>query len=299
MYFTEGVLMILMDYSQLALGATLSFKDDIKRGSEKDVQDLIRHVAISSIKQYKKRFGKEYGKVILACDGRNYWRKHFFPQYKASRKKNRDASDLNWTLVFDTLNLIREEIKENFPYTVLHVDRCEADDIIATLVKSTQEFGQHEPVMIVSSDGDFKQLQKYDNVKQFSPIQKKAVSCSTSELRTNLIEHIVKGDSGDGIPNILSQDDCFILEQRQSPVLSKRLAEFFEDGFDACKNDVERRNWHRNQTLVDFDYIPEDITKSILAEYELNKNPKGDRMSVYNYLVANRCRNLLNEIEEF
>ena len=291
--------MILMDYSQLALGATLSFKDDIKRGSEKDVQDLIRHVAISSIKQYKKRFGKEYGKVILACDGRNYWRKHFFPQYKASRKKNRDASDLNWTLVFDTLNLIREEIKENFPYTVLHVDRCEADDIIATLVKSTQEFGQHEPVMIVSSDGDFKQLQKYDNVKQFSPIQKKAVSCSTSELRTNLIEHIVKGDSGDGIPNILSQDDCFILEQRQSPVLSKRLAEFFEDGFDACKNDVERRNWHRNQTLVDFDYIPEDITKSILAEYELNKNPKGDRMSVYNYLVANRCRNLLNEIEEF
>ena len=291
--------MILMDYSQLALGATLSFKDDIKRGSEKDVQDLIRHVAISSIKQYKKRFGKEYGKVILACDGRNYWRKHFFPQYKASRKKNRDASDLNWTLVFDTLNLIREEIKENFPYTVLHVDRCEADDIIATLVKSTQEFGQHEPVMIVSSDGDFKQLQKYDNVKQFSPIQKKAVSCSTSELRTNLIEHIVKGDSGDGIPNILSQDDCFILEQRQSPVSSKRLAEFFEDGFDACKNDVERRNWHRNQTLVDFDYIPEDITKSILAEYELNKNPKGDRMSVYNYLVANRCRNLLNEIEEF
>lgn len=291
--------MIIMDFSQLALGATLSFKDDIKRGSEKDVQDLIRHVALSSIKQYKKRFGKEYGKVVLACDGRNYWRKQFFPQYKASRKKNRDASDMNWTLVFDTLNMIREEIKEHFPYTVLHVDRCEADDIIATLVKQTQEFGSHEPVMIVSSDGDFKQLQKYDNVKQFSPLQKKAVSCSTNELRTNLIEHIVKGDSGDGVPNILSQDDCFIIEQRQTPVSAKRLAEFFENGFDACRNDVERRNWHRNQTLVDFDYIPEDIQKSILDEYELNRNPKGDKMSIYNYLVANRCRVLLNEIEEF
>lgn len=291
--------MILMDFSQLALGATLSFKDDLKRGSEKDVQDLIRHVALSSIKQYKKKYSKEYGKVILACDGRNYWRKSFFPQYKASRKKNRDASDLNWTLVFDTLNLIREEIKEHFPYTVLHVDRCEADDIIATMVKHTQEFGNHEPVMIVSSDGDFKQLQKYDNVKQFSPIQKKAVSCSTSEIRTKVIEHIVKGDSGDGVPNILSQDDCFILEQRQSPVSSKRLSEFFDNGFDACRNDVERRNWHRNQTLVDFDFIPEDISKSILAEYELNRNPKGDKMSVYNYLIANRCRVLLNEIEEF
>jgi len=291
--------MILMDFSQLALSSTMSFKDDLIRGGEKEMQDLIRHVTLSSIKSYKKKYAKEYGQVILACDGRNYWRKGFFPQYKASRKKNRDSSDLNWTMIFDTLNLIREEIKEHFPYTVIHVDRCEADDVIATIVKETQEFGNHEPVMIVSSDGDFKQLQKYDNVKQFSPIQKKAVTCSTNELRTNLIEHIVKGDSGDGIPNILSSDECFILEQRQSPVSAKRLSEFFENGFDACRNDVERRNWHRNQTLVDFEYIPDDITQSILSEYELNRKPKGDKMSVYNYLVAHRCRNLLTEIEEF
>lgn len=291
--------MILMDFSQLALSATMSFKDDLVRGGEKEMQDLIRHVTLSSIKSYKKRYSKEYGQVILACDARNYWRKGFFPQYKGARKKNREASDLNWNMVFDTLNLIREEIKEHFPYSVLHVDRCEADDVIAALVKQTQEFGKHEEVMIVSSDGDFKQLQKYPNVKQFSPIQKKSVNCSTLELRTKLVEHVVKGDSGDGIPNILSQDDIFLIEGRQSPVSSKRLAEFLDRGFDACRNDVERRNWHRNQTLVDFEFIPEDVTQAILAEYELNKKPKGDKMSVYNYLVSHRCRNLLTEIEEF
>lgn len=291
--------MILMDFSQLALSATMSFKDDLMRGGEKEMQDLIRHVTLSSIKSYKKKYGKEYGQVILACDARNYWRKGFFPQYKGARKKNREASDLNWNMVFDTLNLIREEIKENFPYTVLHVDRCEADDVIAALVKQTQEFGKHEEVMIISSDGDFKQLQKYSNVKQFSPIQKKAVNCSTIELRTKLVEHVVKGDSGDGIPNILSQDDIFLVEGRQSPVSAKRLAEFLDKGFDACRNDVERRNWHRNQTLVDFEFIPEDVTQAILAEYELNRKPKGDKMSVYKYLVAHRCRNLLTEIEEF
>ena len=290
--------MILIDYSQVSLANILSFKKELMSGDPKVTTDLIRHATISTIKAYKKKYGKEFGDIVICCDGRKYWRRDYFEHYKASRKKNREASDLDWGMIFDTLGKIREELQEHFPYKVIHLEQCEADDIIAVLAKQTQEFGFDEPVMIVSSDGDFKQLQKYDNVRQFSPIQKKQVTARGSEIHTNLIEHIVKGDSGDGIPNILSKDDCFVTGTRQTPVSAKRLQEFFDNGFLACRTDEERRNWQRNQVLVNFEHIPEDIQKTILDSY-LSSKPKGDKMSIMNYLIANRCRLLLDEIEEF
>ena len=291
--------MILIDYSQVSLATILSFKKELTSGDEKATTDLIRHATLASIKSYKKKYGKDYGQIVVCCDGRKYWRRDYFPNYKAGRKKARDASDLNWTMIFDTLGKIRTELQEHFPYKVMHLDHCEADDIIAVLTKQTQEFGQNEDVMIVSSDGDFKQLQQYSNVSQFSPLLKKKVVTKKSEIHANLVEHIVRGDAGDGVPNILSADDIFLQEGvRQSPVSAKRLAEFYEKGIDACRNDEEKRNWQRNQVLVDFGSIPADVEKSILDAY-LNSTPKGDRMSIMNYLIANRCRLLLDEIEEF
>lgn len=165
------------------------------------------------------------------------------------------------------------------------------------LAESTQEFGRYEPVMIVSSDKDFKQLQQYDNIKQYSPYIKKQITVNKKELKEWMIEHIVKGDSGDGIPNILSADDCLMTGTRQSSVSSKRLAEFFEKGFDACRTDEERRNWHRNETLVNFKHIPQEVKDIILAEYD--KKPKGDKNSIMNYLIKNKCRLLLENLEDF
>jgi hypothetical protein len=290
--------MILIDYSQVSLANILSFKKELMSGDAKATTDLIRHATLSTLKSYKKKYGKDYGDIVVCCDGRNYWRRAYFEHYKASRKKNREASDLDWKMIFDTLGKIREEIKETFPYKVLHLDQCEADDIIAVLAKQTQEFGFSEDVMIVSSDKDFKQLHKFKNVKQYSPLLRKMVTAKQSEIHGNMVEHIVKGDSGDGIPNILSKDDCFVTGTRQTPVSAKRLTEFMERGVDACRNDDEKRNWDRNQVLVNFERIPEDIQKTILDNY-LNSKPKGDKMAIMNYLIANRCRLLLDEIEEF
>lgn len=286
--------MILLDYSQVALSSILAFSSDIKKKSEKDVQDLIRHVILSTVKSYKKKYGKQYGSLVIACDGRNYWRKKNFPHYKAGRKKARDESDLNWDLVFSCLNEIREDLKEVFPYRVIRTDEAEADDVIAVLTEYTQEFGQYEPVMIVSSDGDFKQLHKYDNVKQFNPMLKKQVTCSNPSQY--LMEHIVKAGD-DGIPNILSPDDTFVTGTRQKPVSAKRLQEFVEIGFLACKTEEERLNFRRNKVLIDFSMIPQYIKDGILAEYE--KKPTGDKNQVLNYLIKHRCRLLLNEVEEF
>jgi hypothetical protein len=297
--------MILVDYSQVALSAILTFQRELK-GNEAEVKNLIRHVTLSTIKSFKKKYGKEYGQIVICCDGRKYWRRDFFPNYKAGRKKAREASDLDWGLIFDTLSEMRQDLAKHFPYKVMHIERCEADDIIAALTKYAQEnelvqeglVEESQKILILSSDKDFKQLQLYPNVKQWSPMQKKYVTATQREIIEYKIEHIVKGDSGDGIPNIMSKDDVFVIGERQRVVTAKRLQEFIDNGFLACKNDDERRNWQRNTVLVDFDHIPDDVRGEIVQSY-INTKPTGDKMTIMNYLIENRCRLLLDELEDF
>jgi hypothetical protein len=298
--------MIILDYSQIALSNILPFQNDIKRQSPEEVKNLIRHSTLATIKSYKKRFGKEYGEVVIACDGQNYWRKSLFPYYKAMRKVNREKSDLDWKLIFDTLGELRTDLLHYFPYKVMVIDTAEADDIIAVLTEYTQEnllveaglLSEPQKVMIVSSDKDFIQLQRNKNVRQWSPMQKKFVEGSQKDVREYTITHIVKGDSGDGIPNILSKDDVFVSGDRQKPFSAKRLPEFFEKGIEACKNDDEKRNYQRNQQLVSFDFIPEDLSKSIIDIYTRSV-PLGDKNSVMEYLMKHQCRLLLDELEDF
>jgi hypothetical protein len=297
--------MILVDYSQVALSAILTFQRELK-GTESEVKNLIRHVTLSTIKSYKKKYGKDYGQIVICCDGRKYWRREFFEHYKAGRKKARDASDLDWGLIFDTLSEMRDDLAKHFPYKVMHIERCEADDIIAILTSYAQEnelvqeglVEESQKILILSSDKDFKQLQLHPNVKQWSPMQKKYVTATQREIIEYKIEHIVKGDSGDGIPNILSKDDVFVSGERQKPMSAKRLQEFIDNGFTACKNDEERRNWHRNSVLVDFDHIPPDVREQVITSY-INTKPNGDKMAIMNYLIEHRCRLLLDELEDF
>jgi len=298
--------MIILDYSQIALSNILPFQNDIKRQSPEEIKNLIRHTTLATIKSYKKKYGKEYGEVVIACDGRNYWRKSIFPHYKAHRKANREKSPLDWGLIFDTLAELRTDLLNHFPYKLLLIDTAEADDIIAVLTEYTQEnllvenglFPEPQKVLIVSSDKDFIQLQRNKNVRQWSPMQRKFVEGSQKDIQEYTIQHIVKGDSGDGIPNILSKDDVFVSGDRQKPFSAKRLPEFFEKGIEACKNDEEKRNYQRNQQLVNFDFIPEDLSKNIISIYQ-NTKPLGDKNSVMEYLIKNQCRLLLDEIEDF
>ena len=297
--------MILVDYSQVALSAILTFQRELK-GTESEVKNLIRHVTLSTLKSYKKKYGKEYGELVICCDGRKYWRREVFQYYKAGRKKARDASDLDWTLIFDTLSEMRDDISKHFPWKVIHIDRAEADDVIAVMAKWTQTNGfvqqglveDPQKVLILSSDGDFIQLQKWANVSQYSPMQKKQIKATKKELYEKFITHVVKAGD-DGIPNILSPDDIFLQEGvRQKRISSQRLDDFLDKGFDACRNDDERRNWHRNLQLIDFEFIPEDVAQTIVDAY-LNNKPTGDKMSVMNYLIENRCRLLLDELDDF
>lgn len=283
--------MIIVDYSGVAMASMFAQRSDtIDEG-------LIRHQILNTLRMYNVKYRAKYGKMILACDGGS-WRKNVFAEYKAARKTNREASSIDWVEVWRVINLVREEIKENLPFKVVQVTGAEADDIIATLVESTQEFGQGEPVMIVSADKDFIQLQKYNNVSQFSPMTKKIVT--DKNPRKYLIEHILRGDSGDGVPNVLSPDDVFVdASKRQTPLKAKLVDEWianYSKLADVMDHDTYR-NFIRNRRCIDLSYIPEDVATEILAEY--NKQEETPNSKVFNYLIAKRCKMLVSCAGEF
>lgn len=281
--------MILIDYSQIALSNIIVQK--------LNDESMIRHMILNSIRMYNKKHRDEYGQVVICADGMNTWRKEFFPEYKAARKKNRDESSQDWTEIFRILHTVRDEIRDYLPYKVIHMEGVEADDIIGTLAMQTQEFGMDEPVMIISSDKDFIQLQKFKNVKQWSPIQKKFVT--DKNPRTYLFNHIMRGDSGDGIPNVLSADDTFISENSQTPLRQTRIDNWLEhsDNLREHMDDEIYRNYQRNKKLIDLTDIPEDIQESIINNF--NGQAKTPNMKVLNYLIKKRCNHLIEVVEEF
>ena len=281
--------MILLDYSQIAISNIIVQK--------LNDEDMIRHMILNSIRMYNKKYRDQYGQMVICADGMNTWRRNYFPEYKAHRKKNRDESSQDWTEIFRILHLVRDEIKENLPYKVLHMEGCEADDIIGSLVMHTQEFGNHEPVMIISSDKDFIQLQKFDNVKQFSPIQKKMVT--DDNPRAYLWNHIMRGDSGDGIPNVLSADDTFITEKSQTPLRQTKIDMWIEnaDKLREIMDEETYRNYQRNKKLIDLNDIPEEVQSPIINTFI--EQPLAMKMKVLNYLIKKRCNRLIEVVEEF
>ncbi len=281
--------MILIDYSQIALANIIVQK--------LNDESMIRHMILNSIRMYNKKYRDEYGELVICADGMNTWRKEYFPEYKANRRKNRDNSDQDWNEIFRILHLVRDEIREYLPYKVIHLDGVEADDVIGTLTMRTQEFGKDEPIMIVSSDKDFIQLQKYNNVKQFSPIQKKMVT--DNNPRMYLFNHIMRGDSGDGIPNVLSADDTFVSEGKQTPLRQVKINEWL-DASDRLREVMPEdiyRNYQRNKTLIDLNDIPDEVQETIINSYE--EQSKTPNMRVLNYLIKKRCNNLIEVVEEF
>lgn len=283
--------MIIVDYSGIAIAAIFS-QDRPGELSE----HLLRHMVLNTIRRYNYQFRDKYGELVIAVDSSS-WRKEYFPQYKAGRKKNRDESPLDWKTFFEYINLVRDEIHENMPYKVISANKAEADDVIGQLVLSTQEFGKNEPVMIVSSDKDFFQLHQFSNVKQFSPIKRDMINVDDPHFF--LFEHICKGDVGDGIPNVLSDDDTFVNGERQKPLRAKTIQEWFEAG-DALEKLMPTnvwRNFNRNQKLIDLQYTPEDIKHNILEIYNTNSGKSNSK--VLNYLIEKRCNMLVSSVDEF
>lgn len=293
--------MIVVDFNQTAISSMMA-----ELGGRRDVEvnlPLIRHMIINSLRSYKKKFGDEFGDLVIACDNRHYWRREYFPNYKANRKKARQESGFDWSSIFEALHQIRSELQEHFPYPIIDVDGAEADDVIATLAEYSQTSNTdslvpcQEPFLILSGDHDFEQLQKYSNVKQYSPIQKKWVKLSGTPDQV-LMEHIIMGDKGDGVPNILSPDDTFVMGHRQRPIRKDKVVEWkTQQPEQFITNDEMWRNFQRNRELVDLSRIPEEIKDNIIECYERQRGQS--RSGLLNYFIANRMKQMIELVDEF
>ena len=280
--------MIIVDFNQVMISNLM-----MQLGNHTNVpieEGLFRHMIINSLRSYKQKFGNEYGEMVIACDDKNYWRKQIFPYYKANRKKNREESEINWTNVFDIFNRIKQEIKDNLPYPVIQVDTAEADDIIASLVMGTNDVHK---ILILSGDKDFVQLQTQSNVKQYDPVRKKWINHDNPERY--LVEHILKGDAGDGIPNILSDDDTFVTDKRQKPLTQKKLDQISQTAID--NSSPMWRNWNRNSQLVNLQYVPESIRNDVINKY-LSEQGK-DKSKMFNYFIEYKLKNMMENIGDF
>ena len=269
----------------------------VQLGGSKNVEpDFVRHMVLNSLRSYRSKFQGEFGELVLCYDNKTNWRRDYFPNYKHSRRKGRKESKLDWNNIFDTLHMIKDELIEFFPYKVLEVDNAEADDIIASVVfHVASEPKNYEKVLILSSDKDFIQLQKYNFVSQYSPMQKKYVN--GIDPTTYIKEHILKGDRGDGVPNFLSPDNTFVDELRQKPMSKRKLETWIDlEPSDYC-NEEMMRNYQRNRTLIDLSYIPDDIKEKCTQTFL--DAPEGSRKHLLNYFIKKKLKSLMENIGDF
>jgi 5'-3' exonuclease len=282
--------MIIFDFNQVAIS---NLMEQIGSSKTQVEESLVRHMILNTIRTYVKKFKSTHGpEVVIACDNKNYWRREIFPHYKAGRKKAREASGHDWNTIFECINKIRDELKNNSPYKVIEVHTCEADDIIAVLAA---RHAANEKVMILSSDKDFAQLQKFPNVEQYSPILKKYIKEPLPALQ--LKQLVIRGDKSDGIPNILSPDDVFVVGGRQKPITEAKIIKWLnQEPKEFCEGEMFR-NYSRNETLIDLTKIPENLKQSIIDSYE--SAVPNSKQKFMNYMIANRLKNLLEVIDEF
>ncbi|MCK9369149.1 hypothetical protein M0R04_04275 [Candidatus Dojkabacteria bacterium] len=286
--------MIAIDYSQLAIASVAGNFASLGEINE----SVVRYLILNGIRKLRVKFKNQYQEVVIACDSSSYWRKDIFPHYKFKRKKMKEDSKIDWELVYKCLKLIKGELIEYSPYKVLEIDKAEGDDIIAVLAKWSHEndliqdglFISPKPFLVASRDEDFIQLQKYPHIKQYSPITKKFITPTVSP-HIDLKEKIIRGDDGDSIPNFLSVGNSFVDKIRQKSIMTERMPEYLKTDFS------DDEHFKRNQLLIDFDYIPDDISSSIIDQYTNYK--VNSRMKFMNYFIQYRLKNLMECMGDF
>lgn len=282
--------MIIMDLSNLVFSQVLDFERTTKM--QPDMQ-VIRNLVIDRMRTHKEKLREFADEIVIAVDSRYYQRKRVFKYYKAKRAAGREASTFDWDAFFPMFDAFKQELRDYFPVKMIEVEGAEADDIMGVL---GMRYGPHKKVCIVTSDHDMIQVQQIcPQVKQWSAFHGKFLTPKNAEY--DLFTHIVKGDGGDGIPNILSPDDVLVTPgARQKSVMTKKMVEQAKFGVEQpdqfCDTEIMLERFNRNRTLVDLRMIPEEIQSSIVEAYEESKPNVG---KMYDYLMANRLTKILKE----
>ena len=278
--------MIIVDINQIKISNLMV---TLNRDSMELSEDLVRHMVLNSLRGHNKKFRKQYGDMVIACDSGNVWRRQAFPNYKAGRKANREKSEHDWTMIFDIISQVKNEIKTFLPYKVIELETAEADDIIAVLTRRVKE-----KILILSGDKDFIQLHNA-RIQQYNPVLNKFVGQGENPS-LYIREHILKGDRSDGIPNVLSDDNVFIEGRRQRP-LSKKKIEAWCNEIVPTFNEQEQKNYDRNKTLIDLNCVPKELEDKINREFETFEVATRDK--ILGYFINKKLKTLIEVIDEF
>jgi hypothetical protein len=284
--------MVIVDFNGLAIGSIMG---QLSRGEELS-ENLVKHIILNNLRVYRNKYPEsKHGKMVIACDSYS-WRKDVFPEYKAARKANRATDKHDWPLIFDLIESTLDDLRENFPYAVIKIDSAEADDIIGALTVHKADFGG-EDVVIISADKDFIQLQQYGHVEQWSPMFNKMIK--EDNPRRYLFEHLLKGDSGDGVPNANSHDDVFTTGSRQTPMTQKAIDKYWDnrDDLEMIMKPNVFRNFMRNVQMIDLTNTPDGIREEAINKYENYVYPT--RTNILTYLVEHRMKMLVDCAAEF
>jgi 5'-3' exonuclease len=218
------------------------------RGFERrpDATSMILNSAEEHMRNIYRQFRP--GSFFFACDDSTYWRKEFFPEYKAQRVE---------TPMKLLVRRAAEEFKTKHAKFCVQVSRAEADDVIYVATQVLKGLK-----IIVSTDRDFLQLLSSE-VKLFNPMSNGFRTMDHSR-EFSLFMKCIRGDTSDNIPASYPR------------VTEKRLKKAF-----GCPDELElllsnhlpdktpvKVLYDRNKILVDFAHIPPEIQENIRAIFE-------------------------------
>lgn len=309
--------MILFDFSQIIHNNLYSFKEQMIAEGLETTFGFLKHRTISMILSISNKYRDER-EIVLCADDRNTWRKDVHPYYKGRRKLRRKTDSFPWDEFYEHLNKFEEELKENFPFNFIKINKAEGDDVIGSLVYYINKTKPSEKIIIVSNDKDFKQLHFSSMIKQYDPKEK--VEINTLNPKNELMWLILNGDSNDDVLNVKTTDADTLVnpDKRQitmwkeekvwqhicnNTVMDELLVDVKDSKTKKIKVSREQllENFKRNQKLVDLSKVPVDIQKEIIYKYEENKEriPEMSKMNLMQFFIKNRMVVLSDKINDF
>lgn len=343
---------ILVDYSHLshrnlfmakanidrASNNMLSIRSDIsdydlilKDGNEDKsaaLVDMYYHQMLRSIIHIKKHFKVKAEDIVLCLDSRS-WRKDAYKTYKSDRTKSRSESPIDWGGFYKANNKLIELLDSTTKIKILQVEPAEADDIIFTVARRLSE--REIENITVTSDKDIKQILRFSHSKMYDPVKKEDV---TVWHQTDLLTHILAGDSGDGVPSVkdgtifhpdfikhLKENQIFITSVKEATKLevfesiyeSYTGKKVFKAGLFATgkaskivkdgnlrsflkENELFKDHFIRNRRLIDMRKIPKQIVSDIEIAYDELPQKKNDMFELQDFLVKHKLRDIQKSI---
>jgi len=260
--------MILLDvYNLIYRGAGVA--------GNKAPEDLLYNSIDKEILQlFFKMFNKLYRnfkkhKFVIAWEGDTNFREEIYPEYKKNREHHLRVDEH-----------VFELIKRGLVYygcKILRHKRAEGDDVI---YNCCDIFRDEEELIVYSNDEDYIQLlQKFDNVKVYSPIKNKYVETPDYDY---VKFKAIKGDTSDNIKGLEGYGP-----KKASMVLNNYSA------FWGMLSEDHRNIIERNNVLIDMAQNPDNPSIKQYIEEELKDGfPEFSEAKIKEFYKVNKLKHL-------